>query len=57
MQAQGDPCLLDHVERRLLEAVGVEGGGENDGVGLGMSVEVKHAPAGPLAPEGFRRAD
>ena len=36
MQAQGDPCLLDHVERRLLEAVGVEGGGEVPTMGWGL---------------------
>ena len=57
MQAQGDAGLAHHVERRLLEAVGVEGGGEDDGMGLGMGVEVEHAPAGPLAPECLGRAD
>ena len=57
MQAQGDAGLAHHVERSLLEAVGVEGGGEDDGVGLGLGMEVEHAPAGPLAPERFGRAD
>ena len=50
MQAKLDPRLGDHVEGGLLEAVRVEGGGEDDGVRLGMGVEVEYPPARPLAP-------
>ena len=57
VQAQLDAGLPHHVERRLLEAVRIEGCGEDDGVGLGARVEVEHAPAGPLPPERLGRPD
>ena len=56
MQAKLDPRLRDHVEGGLLEAVRVEGGGEDDGMRLGVGVEVEHPPARPLAPHRLRRA-
>ena len=56
MQAKLDPCLRDHVEGGVLEAVRVEGGGEDDGVRLGVGVEVEDPPPRPLAPHRLRRA-
>ena len=57
MQAQVDAGLFHNVERRLFEAIGIEGGGKDDGMGLRMGMEVEHPPPRPPAPERFRRAD
>ena len=50
VQAKLDPCLGNHLEGGVLEAVRVECGREDDGVGLGVGVEVEHPPPRPLAP-------
>ena len=64
VQPHIDLRLADHRVGYALEAVGIEGGGVADRLGLDVRMKVEHAPARPFAPQrgigaalGFRRHD
>ncbi len=51
MQAEVDAGFADEVVGDALPAVGIEGRGVADGLGVGVRVEVEGAVAAPLVPE------